>query len=301
MKEELVSAVEHIWSGSTTVEKELCLAKATVQLVYLRSVEPIDGVLPETPAHRLELCLTRRPPDAEGSYLDLWRHDQFESIGDLYMVPAGTALRGRSSALQITSISCLLAPDSLNALLDERWAWTDSRLQDCLHIADTRICQLLRRLAEEVYHPGFASEAMAELITEQVIIELGRYCAGLTEAPQKGLAPWRLRVIEDRLAEVRDVPTLAELASLCRLSARHLTRGFRAARGYSLGRHIAERQLDHAKRLLATEQSIKVIARALGFASTSSFCYAFRRATDETPRQFQERERRRLIGALHLN
>jgi AraC family transcriptional regulator len=41
--------------------------------------------------------------------------------------------------------------------------------------------------------------------------------------------------------------------------------------------------------LLATDQSVKAIAYSLGFASPSSFSYAFRRASGETPREFRQR------------
>jgi AraC family transcriptional regulator len=68
---------------------------------------------------------------------------------------------------------------------------------------------------------------------------------------------------------------------------RQLTRGFRASRGCSIGDYIASRRLDHAKQLLATGQSVKAIAYSLGFASPSSFCFAFRRATGQTPREFR--------------
>jgi AraC family transcriptional regulator len=70
---------------------------------------------------------------------------------------------------------------------------------------------------------------------------------------------------------------------------RQLTRGFRANRGRSIGDHVAQCRLDNAKRLLATNESVKSIAYSLGFASPSSFCFAFRRATGETPRQFRQR------------
>jgi AraC family transcriptional regulator len=68
---------------------------------------------------------------------------------------------------------------------------------------------------------------------------------------------------------------------------RQLTRGFHGSRGCSVGDYIANLRLDHAKRLLSTDQSIKAIAQALGFSSPSSFCSAFRRATLETPMQFR--------------
>jgi AraC family transcriptional regulator len=102
------------------------------------------------------------------------------------------------------------------------------------------------------------------------------------------LAPWRLRIIDERLEALRVAPTLAELAGLCSLSVRQLTRGFRASRGCSIGEYVAQSQIDHAKRLLASEESVKTIAYSMGFASPSSFSYAFRRATGLTPRQFRQ-------------
>ncbi|MBJ7442044.1 MAG: AraC family transcriptional regulator, partial [Sphingopyxis sp.] len=76
------------------------------------------------------------------------------------------------------------------------------------------------------------------------------------------------------------------------MSPRQLTRGFRASRGHSIGDHIAQTRIDMAKRHLATSESVKEIAFALGFASPSSFAFAFRRATGSTPRQFRQRQLR---------
>jgi AraC family transcriptional regulator len=73
------------------------------------------------------------------------------------------------------------------------------------------------------------------------------------------------------------------------LSVRQLTRGFRVSRGCSIGDHVAQSRLTNAKRLLATEQSVKAIAYSLGFSSPSSFSYAFRRSVGETPRDFRQR------------
>jgi AraC family transcriptional regulator len=129
---------------------------------------------------------------------------------------------------------------------------------------------------------------MVELITGQVVIELARFCGeSRTAAAAGGLAAWRLRLIEERLAEVRDAPTLTELAGLCSISVRQLTRGFRESRGCSIGDYIAQSRIDTAKRLLGGDQSVKSIARSMGFASPSSFSYAFRRSAGVTPRQFR--------------
>src|SRR3546814_18606710 len=68
-------------------------------------------------------------------------------------------------------------------------------------------------------------------------IELARYCERINDVQSGGgLSSWRLRLIDERLHEGRDAPTLTELAELCKLSVRQLTRGFRASRGCSIGR-----------------------------------------------------------------
>jgi len=188
------------------------------------------------------------------------------------------------------SILCLLRPEPLRQWFEGDLEWTDRRLEASLDIPDANIRGLLLRLAEELRHPGFASQVLVELISAQVAIELARYCAAVNDGPSSGgLAPWRLRLIEERLKEIRESPTLSDLAGLCNLSVRQLTRAFRASRGRSIGDYVAHCRLDNAKRLLATDESVKAIAYSLGFASPSSFSFAFRRATGKTPREFRQR------------
>jgi AraC family transcriptional regulator len=136
--------------------------------------------------------------------------------------------------------------------------------------------------------PGIATQIMTELIAGQIAIEMFRHGAAITDGPTRGgLTPWRLRIIDERLAERCDAPTLAELAGLCDLSVRQLARGFRTSRGCSIGEYVARSQIGHAKRLLASDESIKSVAYTLGFASPSNFSSAFRRATGQTPREFR--------------
>jgi AraC family transcriptional regulator len=73
------------------------------------------------------------------------------------------------------------------------------------------------------------------------------------------------------------------------VSMGQLTRGFRASHNRSIGDVVADSRLDHAKRLLSQGQSVKAVAYTLGFSSPSAFCFAFRRATGTTPREFTRR------------
>jgi AraC family transcriptional regulator len=187
-------------------------------------------------------------------------------------------------------VLCHLRPEPIREWFDGDLQWADRRLEATLDIPDQHLRALLLRLVDELRQPGFASAALVELVVAQIAIELGRYCTTLRRNGDRGgLAAWRLRLIDDRLQAAADAPTLAELAQLCGLSVRQLTRGFRASRGCSIGDAIASSRVDQARRLLAGDHSVKAIAYSLGFASPSSFCFAFRRATGHTPNAYRQR------------
>ncbi len=274
-----------------TLKAELQLPLGTAQLVQFHLSQPSDNVMSLCETHRLDLCLTPRPKNARACYRDHWGPHRFERIGDVFLVPAGEALHAKGdNAGSQSSILCFLRPAPISAWLEDDLEWTDRRLQASLDIANPNVRQLMLRLGEEMRHPGFASATLAELIIAQMAIEISRYCTAIPDAPKSGgLAPWRLRLIDERLTELHQAPTLADLAELCNLSVRQLTRGFRASRGRSIGDHIANSRIDIAKRRLATGESVKSIAYTMGFSSPSSFCYAFRKATGEAPRQFRQR------------
>ncbi len=83
-----------------------------------------------------------------------------------------------------------------------------------------------------------------------------------------------------------------ELAALCNVSIRQMTRGFKVSRGCSIGDYVEQRRMEAAKRLLMRGESVKTIAFAMGFSSPSSFTYAFRRAVGSSPSQFRQRQLR---------
>jgi AraC family transcriptional regulator len=273
-----------------TLDAEIRVPLAVTRLVRFHMTEPADNILREEETYWLDLCLTPRPRNARACYISRWAPHRFERIGRVFLLPPRETMQARSDGGPTqTSVLCHLRPEPLREWFEGDLEWTDRRLEAGLDIPDVNIRRLLLRLAEELRNPGFASEALVELIVAQLAIELGRYCVAIKEGPASGgLAPWRLRLIDERLREVREAPTLSELARLCNLSVRQLTRAFRASCGRSIGDHVAQCRIDNAKRLLATDESVKAIAYSLGFASTSSFSFAFRCATGQTPREFRE-------------
>jgi AraC family transcriptional regulator len=136
---------------------------------------------------------------------------------------------------------------------------------------------------------------MLEALSSELAVEIARFSLEVEDtALTGGLASWRLRLIDERIAENAVAPSLTELAQICNLSVRQLTRGFRASRACSIGDYVERRQMERAKRLLASGESVKAIAFAMGFASPSSFTYAFRRAVGTSPSQFRQRQLRAL-------
>jgi AraC family transcriptional regulator len=271
------------------VGAEVQVPVATAQLVRMHVAEPVDIVMMDRDAYWLELCLEPRPPNTGACYLNHWSAERFEHIGKIYLLPPGESVRTRTDGGPAhESVLCHIRPEPMNQWFDGALKWSDRALEASLDIADPNIRSLMQRLGEEMRHPGFASNMLVELIVAQLTIELGRYFVKFDEIPPVGaLARWRLQLIDERLHDSQEIPTLGELAALCKLSVRQLTRGFRASRSCSIGEYVASSRIERAKRLLVSDASVKGIAYSLGFTSSSAFCFAFRRATGMTPGEFR--------------
>jgi AraC family transcriptional regulator len=275
-----------------TVEAERHVPLATILLVRYDLPESYERYFFDEDEYWLDLCLGTRPLYTRACYEEYWSPRRFEPIGDMLLVPPGKALRVLGSRGEHSSILCLLHSESIRDWLEDEFEWTDRILEATLDLSSPSIRKLVLRLGQELRCPGIATQILTELIAGQIAIEMFRHAAAINDGPTRGgLTPWRLRIIDERLAERCDAPTLAELAELCDLSVRQLARGFRTSRDCSIGDYVARSQIGHAKRLLATDESVKSVAYTLGYASPSNFSCAFRRATGQTPRQFRRRLR----------
>jgi AraC family transcriptional regulator len=262
------------------------------QIVGFHIPEPTDSVLRSEGVYQLNFCLTPRPLYTRGCYPRHWGPHRYEPLGEIFLIPPGEELHIKGGAGEQASLTCQLRPEAIEAILGEALEWTELRLAEALDITNARIRSLLFRLTEEVRHPGFAGAQMIEFLSGELAVELGRFCIEVVERTVTGgLASWRLRLIDERLGDDPTAPTLEELARLCAISVRQLTRGFRASRGSSIGDYIEQRRMETAKRMLMAGDSVKAIAFAMGFASPSSFTYAFRRAVGISPTHFRTRQR----------
>ncbi|WP_345424092.1 AraC family transcriptional regulator [Halioxenophilus aromaticivorans] len=241
----------------------------------------------------MDFTLTPRPINARANYLNHWNSNRFEELGKLFLLPRGELLntRGDGSPVQ-TSLVCRLSAESLHAWLDQDCLISYRHLSSSLNILDNRITFLLTRLVAELKDPSFGSEVVIEHVTALLAIELSRYYKveiPSSEMSKKGLTRAQLALIIERIQELDCPPTLKELASLCGLSVRHLTRAYRVSTGSTIGEKITEVRIENAIKLLRTNMSIKAIAITLGFNSSASFCCSFRKATQYTPGQYRGR------------
>jgi AraC family transcriptional regulator len=271
------------------IDAELHVPVASVQVARFLIEQPHESLFRHNDGYRLDLSLTPRSRNTKVSFERHWGPHRFERLGKVFMVPPGEVMRTRADSGNMTSVLCTLREQTLQDWFEQKFECSNRTLEASLDISSETIQRLIIRLGEEARNPGFASKALSEAMAVQVAIELSRYYEdAAANSGTGGLQPWRLKRIDERLREQREQPTLEELAKLCGLSVRQLTRGFRISRGCSVGEYIAQSRVENAKRLLAGGESVKSIAFSMGFSSPSSFCHAFRKATGNSPNQFRQ-------------
>lgn len=278
---------------SMVVDAELVGNGMQAQIVRFDIPAPTDTRHAVGAAYHVNMCLTPRPLDSRGGYRLRWGPHRMERLGDIFLLPPGEELFIKGGSGRQASLICTIDPAIVHEMASRTLEWDDRHLAAALDIGSAQIRALLFRITAEVRHPGLASQRMLELLAGELAIELARYCLEATERPVTGgLAGWRLRLIEERLADNLSAPSLGELATLCGLSIRQLTRGFRVSRACSIGDYIEQRRMEAAKRLLMEGESVKSVAFTMGFSSPSSFTFAFRRAVGASPNTFRQRQAR---------
>lgn len=281
------------------IEAQLELPNALLQLTRLTHSGPSEHLFARKDVFWVDLCLTPRRPEARARFVDRWGPHRFGHMGSIIALPPQFNIHLKHDGGRHTSLICALQAEAVHRWLPESFEWTDRRLEACLDISSSLIRGVMLRLAQDLRHPGIASRELCEAYALLLSVEIARYLDAIgTPTERGGLAAWRLRAIDRRLGEPGEPPTLTELAELCKISTRQLTRGFRTSRGCSIGDYLAQSRIEAAKRKLATVESIKSIAISMGFSSQSTFTCAFRKSTGVTPGEFRLRMLRRAEGKL---
>jgi AraC family transcriptional regulator len=262
-----------------------CPTSRAIVIDYERS-EPVSGIWHTRDLHYFDMSLQGRPKSSRGCFVD--SSPTLRDLGQTFFVPAGLRFKSEGGVGRQSSLNLLLPAHPL--FPDEELLESGPLLGECLHLKDIRLRDLALRIAQEVREPRFTSSLLIEGWGLVLLGELS-HLIDLRKGNRSrkgGLAPWRLRLIEDCVHAHPAVPTLAELAGVCSLSRRHLMRAFREETGQTLGAFVEAAAIGRAKRLLSqTEIPIAAIAAKAGFSSAAGFSVAFRRCEGQTPRAYR--------------
>jgi AraC family transcriptional regulator len=189
------------------------------------------------------------------------------------------------------SLFCLIDSERIDGLVPSHLQERVNNPLGLVARSAFRLEWLLRNIYDEMRQdlPGRAT--IIESFANALVVEFARSVQvpkdDLTRR-KGGLAPWRLRLLQQRVESDAAMPALAELADLCGLTVRHLCRAFKVETGQTPGEYVEAAMARHAQRMLSeTLLPLSEIADQLGFATSSSFSHAFQRATGLKPRQIE--------------
>jgi AraC-like DNA-binding protein len=167
------------------------------------------------------------------------------------------------------------------------------RLTPAIGFRDGVIEACLQTIMMELKHPDPASVIMVESQAVQMFVQMVRTNRLAVEPAKGGLSPVYLkRVLALLDARLMNPPSLDELAGEVGVSRRHFFRAFKQSTGMTPFAFVANLRLKRAVDLLrGTERSATDIALDCGFASSSHFATAFKRAYNVGPLEFRRRWR----------
>jgi AraC family transcriptional regulator len=282
---------------SFTVENSVRFPRGWVEVRQYTWTRPVEDIWTTKGAYFLDMSLSPRPGPARASYLGMGRGPAQEALGRIMLAPPGYTVHSGCAAGRQRSMHCMLDAAMIDGLLQREASWDEASLREALHLGSPEIEWLLLRMYRELRQAGFASEVMVESFANALCVEVIRRFRLGREAPGPcagGLAPWRMRLVRERACAERPAPSLTELADLCGMTVRHLGRAFKAETGQTIGKFVEAAMVERARALLADGAApVGEIARTLGFASSTSFAYAFRRATGLRPSEVEGRRPRR--------
>ena len=225
----------------------------------------------------------------------------FARLGRLFLIPADVRIQGRAQPINSRSVFCLFERDWFESVTGLGRDWDAHMLAACVDLGDTRLAEMVARLAQEAMAPGLASDKFAEGLGTLTAVELARRLRSVSDrARSEGLRllPWQMRRITRYFDNLDSyAPDLGEVAVLCGVGERHLRRLFKATTNRTIYEHATDVWTEKAKRMLASDEiALKEISARLGFADPGGFSVAFRRAVGVSPLKFRQQS----LGAPKL-
>lgn len=270
-------------AGGIGVELRQYNLPSPVELTVIETQPVVSMMLPPYPVERF------------GRYEELG--SDYRGLGNIVFTPAGARCQFRGDGGRHLTITCMFDRELFDAVTRIDDGWSRERLLATLDVGGTAggaLDVMLRRMADELRAPGFATETLVEGLGLATLAELSRFLRADAhgEAGRAGrLSAAQLRRLDEYVdAFPRAAPTIGTLAKLLGMSPRRLTTLFRDTTGLTIRAWVEAKRMNQARRLLTeTDQPLKVIAYDLGFANQGVFSTAFRRVAGLAPSTYRER------------
>jgi AraC-like DNA-binding protein len=216
----------------------------------------------------------------------------YRSSGELptYKVSAGVRWRSLAYQIDLERIGRLFGADMPAALIP----LLESGLTQVRHVA-TRADRHMSAIAATVFESDL-NGPLRRLLMEGAALQL---LALQAAAASQGALPQSGQTLSTRereavheaharlLADMRNPPTLGELALAVGLAERRLSTAFRLEFGAGPFEVLRDQRLEHARQALEQRAgSLKDVAFRVGYNHVSNFVHAFRARYGAPPRQF---------------
>ncbi|PZU14824.1 MAG: hypothetical protein DI606_01865 [Sphingobium sp.] len=221
----------------------------------------------------------------------------YRPLGDVMFLTGEEPLYCRWRKGRQRSVSCTFDMAVIGERWELDWEWPDFDRARSLSAGSDQVRIAMRRIADEILAPGFASVARIEAALVSVATDLRRGMEGRSEAAKPAeeqgqyvMSPKQQALIRSMLLDMNGPgPSVPELARACGMPGRRLAESYRRSTGVTLRSFMSAMRLERAQTLLRTSDSlVKQIAYDSGFGSSSAFVAAFRKATGMTPAAYRE-------------
>jgi len=246
----------------------------------------------------VNMALSPRPVPCRIAHLSLGSHSAPQDVGRILVIPPGSTIRLSASTGRHRAVHCALYRSKIEEVLECDPDWSERWSQRTMCPGGRQLEWLLFNIYRELRQERFGFELMVESLANALCVELVRRFqpSGVEDLRplKRRLAPWRMRILRERIEADAPAPDLPELAELCCMTVRQLCRAFKQETGQTIGKFVESAVIDRARMLLSESGlSVGEIARKLGFATSASFAYAFHRNTGLKPSEVEGPRRER--------
>jgi len=274
------------------IEKEIAFPKVLVQLATIRW-SAMEEIVPRHSGY--QICQRLSDDHSAIRIGNLAAREAFPRVRSVGFLPPDFSVQLYPVDRPFRALNCAFERAFFEETTQIQQRHWDEHTGALVSIKDRRLETMMQEIYAELVKPGFAHDLLIEAASTMILVEMARYGRRLGKANEqsaagRGLAPWQLRRIHERLKASLEIgyPSVGELAQVCGISQGHLMRNFKVSTGWQIHKYVAEKRLKSAKQMLAEDQiSVKEISARLGFQSPAYFATAFRRMTGKTPMEYR--------------